>query len=736
MSGALLLAACGGGGGGVETTGTNAPPTGTPAPTPVPTPAPPSTPTPSPPPTAAENAESRASAAAVGAKATYAYDRGVTGKGVTIAVLDTGIAVNGPEFAGRISPDSKAFDNRITRCTTCAAETVTFALNDVQGHGTETASVALAARNGAGMHGVAYEATLLALKISAADLENVTATSVITESRAANAANVAPAIRYGVDRGAFVLSLSFNGGASGQVAAEQRTAMDQVTSADRLMVESVSNDVGDDSAAPGTIARNLVGANLENRDWFLFGIRVDAELEPPAGNGRPGDLADRTLAVVATDVQVVGVDGTPVTATGNSFAAPAIAGAAALLKQYWPQLGGKAIARILLDTAVDMGDAGVDQLYGAGLLDIERAMKAQAPASAFAAADTVLARYSSLTLSAPFGDGGALAATVGGMTVFDRYGRDFHMTGTTAPRHGNAGLLAGAMLTPVDAPWLTTTPSDMRFGIGATASGPWQGVRSNRPASVTFSPAPGQSVTLAANVSVGQGAGISGSALRGVVAAPVGTSSSWSGHGWSAGFAAGASRDGRAAIRSVSLATPLGIGIEVSDLDEHGQVLGLRGPADFALSGSRTTLASLTASRTVAGVLLSARASAATTRVVGGSDLLRFTGPLTGTAFALDAAHRLGGGIVTLGLSSPLRIERARAVVEAPVAFDLMSGALTTRMTTVDLAPTARETDIELGWSTTLTATSSLRLGVAHAFDAGHVAGAQDTAGFVTLVLR
>jgi hypothetical protein len=135
-------------------------------------------------------------------------------------------------------------------------------------------------------------------------------------------------------------------------------------------------------------------------------------------------------------------------------------------------------------------------------------------------------------------------------------------------------------------------------------------------------------------------------------------------------------------------------------------------------------------------VLLSARATAATTRVDGGSDLLRFTGPMTGTAFAVDAAHRLGGGIVTFGLSSPLRLERARAVVEAPVAYDLMTGVLATRLTGVDLTPTAREMDVELGWSATLSRSSSLRLGVAHAFDAGHVAGAQDTAGFVALVLR
>ncbi|MFN3674511.1 MAG: S8 family serine peptidase [Sphingomonas pseudosanguinis] len=672
----------------------------------------------------------------VGAKAAYAYDKGITGKGVTIAVIDTGIATSNAEFAGRISPDSMAFANKIARCATCAPEMVTFPLDDVQGHGTEVASVALAAKNGAGVHGVAYDATLLALKIAAPDLEGVTATSVIKEADGANPMAIAPAIAYAVEKGAFVISLSLNGEAAGQAATEQRNAMDGVVKADRLLVQSVSNFVDDKSAAPGTITRNLVGGDLQNKGNFLFGIRVDSALRPPSGNGLPGELADRTLAVVAVDVSVVGKDGQITTVTGNSFAAPAIAGAAALLKQYWPQLGGKAISRILLDTATDLGDKGADQIFGAGLLNIEAAMKAQAPASAFAAADMVLARYSSLTLSAPFGSGGQLSDAVTRMTVLDRYGRDFTMTGGAGPRSRGSGLLAGAMLGTIDPPWLATSASDAKLGFTSAATGPWAAARSGRPATFAFSPAAGQTISFSANAAIGQGAGVAGSALRGVVAAPVGTSSSWSGDGWSAGFASGTSRDGRGTLRSVTFATPMGLGVELSDLTERGQVLGLRGSAGFALSGSRTTLATLTTSHSVAGVLLLARATAATTRINGGSDLLRFTGPMTGTAFALDAAHRLRGGTVTLGLSSPLRLERARAVVEAPVAYDLMTGVLATRLTSVDLTPTAREMDVELDWSAALSPSSSLRLGVAHAFDAGHVAGAQDTAGFVALVLR
>jgi hypothetical protein len=235
---------------------------------------------------------------------------------------------------------------------------------------------------------------------------------------------------------------------------------------------------------------------------------------------------------------------------------------------------------------------------------------------------------------------------------------------------------------------------------------------------------------------VGGGSGLAGSPLRGIALMPVGSMSAWSVRGWSASFSSGVSRDGRLRQQVIGLSMPLGFGIELSDLVERGQVLGMRGDATLGLNGARTTLATLTYRHMLAGIDLTARATASWTRAQGGSDLLRFGGPLIGSAFSLEGARGLFGGRATLGLSSPLRVERARAVLLAPMSFNLVSGALTTRAVAVDLAPEARELDLELGWSTALSPTSSLRAGVARAFDAGHVAGATDTAGYLTLVLR
>lgn len=706
---------------------------GSAAPAPVPAP----TPTPA---SSADAAEYRASGAVVIAKAAYAYDRGITGKGVTIAVIDTGVNRGTPEFAGRISPDSTGFEQRVARCGTCPGETLpAYAIDDRQGHGTQVASVALAARDGFGPQGLAPDATLLALKIVGADLSGQTAgsTGPIPESGNANAALIAPAIRYAVEKGAFVSVLSLNGFATGQLAVDQRAAMDQVRLADRLFVQSVSNATGEDSFT-GQIAENLVGADGTNREWFIFAVGVDRNGTPRSANGNAGPLADRMLAAGGNDVQVVDGNGAYVSVTGNSFAAPAVAGAAALLKQYWPQLGGRAVTRILLDTATDAGAPGVDQVYGAGILNVERAMRAQAPASSLAAADAVLTRFSSLTTSAPFG--GSTAATalnvrVAAMTVFDRYGRDYSMTASSGVRARSSGLLAGAMTATNRSAWRAAEIDAARFGFASNV-GARMSTSSNAPAIVSFSPGPGQRLTLGANVGVGGGSGLTGHVLRGIASMPVGGTAAWSVDGWGASFASGASRDGRARQRMIGLDTPLGLGVELSEVVERGRLLGMAGEATLGLAGARTTLATLTFRRSFAGVDLAARATASSTRAAGGSDLMRFDGGLTGAAFSLEGGRALFGGRATIGLSSPLRVERARAVLLAPVSFDLVTGALATRTIAVDLAPDARELDLELGWSTALAPNSSLRFGVARAFDAGHVAGASDTAGFVTIAIR
>ena len=60
---------------------------------------------------------------------------------------------------------------------------------------------------------------------------------------------------------------------------------------------------------------------------------------------------------------------------GTSMAAPHIAGAYAVLKSQWPDLTAPEIAQILFEAAEDLGDPGVDPIYGQGLLNLANAMR-------------------------------------------------------------------------------------------------------------------------------------------------------------------------------------------------------------------------------------------------------------------------------------------------------------------------------------------------------------------------
>ncbi|WGE45955.1 autotransporter domain-containing protein [Actinobacillus equuli] len=107
-------------------------------------------------------------------------------------------------------------------------------------------------------------------------------------------------------------------------------------------------------------------------------------------NGRLGDFSWSNLlpysqaglaknwTVSAMGDYVFNVKGSNYIASGSSFAAPAVTGTAALVKQKYPWMDGNLIKQSILTTATDIGARGVDDVYGWGLLDVEKAVKGPA----------------------------------------------------------------------------------------------------------------------------------------------------------------------------------------------------------------------------------------------------------------------------------------------------------------------------------------------------------------------
>lgn len=341
MASVALVSACGGGDGGVDRGVVVVP--GQPAATPTPGP------TTSPQPPTAEQLEDQRSSSALALNATAAYLAGATGRGIKIAVIDTGLSPGLAEFAGRTDPASTDLDG-------------SRGIADQHGHGTWVSSVALAALDGRGMHGVAFEATLVSL--------NVTRPATCTPQKCPLSSGlIIRAIDDAVASGARVINLSFS-----SVYTEDNVlaAVRRAVAANAVIVISAGNETANQ---PLLLSRAIAEAGA---GAVIIAGACDAAGRPYAYNNQAGTgpAAAAYLMTLGVDVNMTGSDGAIVTYSGTSFAAPAISGAVALIAQARPNLTGAQIVSLLLSNAIDAGAIGRDPIYGNGILDLERAFAA------------------------------------------------------------------------------------------------------------------------------------------------------------------------------------------------------------------------------------------------------------------------------------------------------------------------------------------------------------------------
>ncbi len=267
------------------------------------------------------------------------HGAGILGAGALVAVLDTGLNLANPEFAGnsRILAGYNAVDG-------------SSAVTDTMGHGTHVAGIIAAPGNGSGMYGVAPMATLLPIKVFSGETASSTA--------------INRGIDYAVSRGARVINLSLGApGPTGEAALRASAAANNT-----VVVVSAGNE---GLSAPSWPAR-YAKETWANGTIIVAGA-VDASGWLNGQSNRAGDTAQFYL--VAPGVNIISAYGTGYAyQSGTSMAAPAISGAAALLTAHWPYLHANQVAAILLNTADDLGAPGVDAVYGRGMLNVNRAL--------------------------------------------------------------------------------------------------------------------------------------------------------------------------------------------------------------------------------------------------------------------------------------------------------------------------------------------------------------------------
>ena len=122
-------------------------------------------------------------------------------------------------------------------------------------------------------------------------------------------------------------------------------------------------NAGNQAAASPTGAATLV-PSLNGAGIIVGGHRTDGSLW--ADSNRAGALKEHYLAALSS------TEGA--TFKGSSFASARVAAVAAMVRSQNPALSNTRVAEILFQTATDAGEAGVDPVYGWGLLNKTRAL--------------------------------------------------------------------------------------------------------------------------------------------------------------------------------------------------------------------------------------------------------------------------------------------------------------------------------------------------------------------------
>jgi serine protease len=272
----------------------------------------------------------------VGAEKAWSY---TCGQGVTVAVVDTGIACfdkggfsRGTDLAGTRCEGGWNFVDDSSEA------------HDDQGHGTHVAgTIAQTTDNGMGAAGLAFCASLMPVK-------------VLNKQGFGSVANVAEGIPYAADNGAQIINLSLGGPIKSRILED---AVDHALGKGVVIVAAAGNSgkkVGWPAAYPGVVAVSATD-DTDKIAWF-------SSRGPEVAIAAPGvGITQQTVCNGGRDkCEIFG------TFNGTSMASPHVAGVAAMIES----LGvtrPDSVRQALSESARTPAGGADPKLYGAGILD-------------------------------------------------------------------------------------------------------------------------------------------------------------------------------------------------------------------------------------------------------------------------------------------------------------------------------------------------------------------------------
>ncbi|MGH6871935.1 MAG: S8 family peptidase [Rhizomicrobium sp.] len=380
----------------------------------------------------------------------FGWDFSSSGAGAVIGMIDTGVDLSNPEFAGRLLK-GHCVTSSVNPCTSNwdkrGGDEATFPGADAT-HGTHTAGIAAGANVG-----IAYGADILPVKVCGSNVDSCE--------------GVDEGMVWASEHGADIVSVSIGGPV---LSASDVAAFRTVAANGTLMVVAGGNS-GNKDPSGGFLA----GAALQDGvrgSMIVVGATgcngPNPSVPTNCANGGLGGIASfsqvpgnrceihggnryclKDFFVMAPGVDIwssVGNSHNPAPdygyLSGTSMATPYVSGVAAVIKGASPFLTAEEVADIIFNSTDDMGAAGIDPVFGRGAVDITKAMSpAGAPASIKVATGGRVGDPSSVS-----GAGHATTSLVSGamsvalrnstllkhVEVVDAYGRAFNADLTKA----------------------------------------------------------------------------------------------------------------------------------------------------------------------------------------------------------------------------------------------------------------------------------------------------------------
>ena len=363
--------------------------------------------------------------------ARHAYAMGLDGSGVIVAVID-----------GHIDKRHSDLDDNFLRHYDASGAGVV-GTSIYNGHGTRVAGIIAAERNGEGMHGVAHGADLIGISFGISLFGGI----VQSES------DLGTSITSAVSDGARIFNNSYGiphytrGSRSDLDNSSLRKSFADAIDKGAVFVWSAGNRysqntrLGDNNTSEFAKAalkyRELAGGfvNVVNLTWDSSNSVWTIANSTGSGANRGSQICG------VTKNYCLGAPGTSINSTtvgkgnnryssgsGTSRAAPMVSGGLAILFQAFPYVETSDILRLLFETATDLGEEGVDSIYGQGMMNLKTALNPVGSASIPTTTSTATnagidVQASTLLAEAPLRT--AVASATADMVMLDDYDRAF-----------------------------------------------------------------------------------------------------------------------------------------------------------------------------------------------------------------------------------------------------------------------------------------------------------------------